>query len=69
MTELIPLRASGPHPTPDEIYRARHTPGDPNSERLLRHAAGCAECSAEMARQEAFDQPEPLSAAALDAAW
>ncbi|MFY9825060.1 MAG: hypothetical protein WAM82_27025, partial [Thermoanaerobaculia bacterium] len=65
MTELIPLRACGPHPTPGEIYRARHTPGDPNSERLLRHAAGCAECSAEMARQEAFDQPEPLSAAAL----
>ncbi|HEV7508140.1 MAG TPA: hypothetical protein VGS07_24875 [Thermoanaerobaculia bacterium] len=69
MTELIPLRASGPHPTPDEIYRARQAPGDPGSERLLRHAAGCAQCSAEMARQEAFDQPERLPAAALDAAW
>ncbi|HSS50175.1 MAG TPA: hypothetical protein VLX28_14650 [Thermoanaerobaculia bacterium] len=69
MTEPIPLRASGPHPTPEEIYRARHAPADPGSERLLRHAAGCAQCSAEMARQEAFDQPEPLPAAALDAAW
>jgi hypothetical protein len=69
MTEPIPLRASGPHPTPDEIYRARQAPGDPTSERTLRHAAGCALCSTEMARQEAFDQPERLSAAALDAAW
>jgi hypothetical protein len=69
MTEPIPLRASGPHPTPDELYRARQAPGDPTSERMLRHAAGCALCSAEMARQEAFDQPERLTAAALDAAW
>jgi len=36
---------------------------------MLRHAAGCAQCSEEMARQEAFDQPERLPAAALDAAW
>jgi hypothetical protein len=69
MTEPIPLRASGPHPTPEEIYLARHAPDDPASEQLLRHAAGCAQCSEEMARQEAFDQPEPLPAAALDAAW
>lgn len=69
MTEPIPLRASGPHPTPDEIYLARQAPDDPASERLLRHAAGCARCSEEMARQEAFDQPEPMPAAALDAAW
>jgi hypothetical protein len=69
MTEPIPLRASGPHPTPGEIYLARQAPGDPASERLLRHAAGCAQCSEEMARQEAFDHPEPLPAAALDAAW
>jgi hypothetical protein len=65
----IPLRAAGPHPTPDEIYRARHAPDDPASERMLRHAAGCAQCSVEMARQESFDQPERLPAAALDAAW
>jgi hypothetical protein len=69
MTEPIPLRPSGPHPTPEEIYRARSAPGDPGSQRVLRHAAGCALCSAEMARQEAFDQPEPLPAAALDRAW
>jgi hypothetical protein len=69
MTEPIPLRASGPHPTPEELYLARHAPGDPASERRLRHAAGCAQCSEEMARQEAFDQPERLPAAALDAAW
>ncbi len=69
MTEPIPLRPSGPHPAPEELYLARHAPGDPASERLLRHAAGCAQCSEELARQEAFDQPEPLPAAALDAAW
>ncbi|HSS75805.1 MAG TPA: hypothetical protein VLV54_03585 [Thermoanaerobaculia bacterium] len=69
MTEPIPLRASGPHPTPGELYRARQAPSDPTSERMLRHAAGCAQCSVEMARQEAFDQPERLPAAALDAAW
>jgi len=69
MTEPIPPKASGPHPTPEEIYLARHAAGDPAAERLLRHAAGCAQCSEEMARQEAFDQPEPMTAAALDAAW
>lgn len=69
MTEPIPLRASGPHPTPGELYLARQAPGDPASERLLLHAAGCARCSEEMARQEAFDQPEPMTAAALDTAW
>jgi hypothetical protein len=69
MTEPIPLRASGPHPTPGELYRARQAPDDPGSERMLRHATGCALCSAELARQEAFDQPERLPAAALDAAW
>jgi len=69
MTDLIPQRPPGPHPTPEEIYRARQTPGDASSARVLRHAAGCAACSLEMARQEAFDQPEPLPASALDAAW
>jgi hypothetical protein len=69
MIEPIPLRASGPHPDPDELYRASHDPGDAAAERTLRHAAGCALCSAELARQEAFDQPERLPAAALDAAW
>ena len=69
MTDLIPQRPPGPHPTPDEIYRARHSPEDAASARVLRHAAGCAACSLEMARQEAFDQPEPLPVGALDAAW
>jgi hypothetical protein len=69
MIDPIPLRPAGPHPTPDELYRARLAPDDPAAERLLRHAAGCALCSAELARQESFDQPEPMPAAALDAAW
>jgi hypothetical protein len=69
MTDLIPQRPPGPHPTPDEIYRARCSPEDAASARILRHAAGCALCSLEMARQEAFDQPEPLPVGALDAAW
>src|SRR5947209_2594244 len=69
MSEGIPLRPSGPHPTPAEVYGARTNPAGPGAERVLRHAAACARCSEEMARQEAFDHPEPLPAAALDAAW
>ncbi len=59
----------GPHPTPEELYRARHEAPSPETEAWLAHAALCAECSAELLRQEAFDHPEPLPAAQLDAAW
>lgn len=69
MTDPIPQRALGPHPTPEELYQARRDPEGAGAARLLRHAAGCAVCSLEMARQEAFDQPEPLPAGTLDAAW
>ncbi len=69
MTDLIPQRPRGPHPTPEELYQARRDPEDAGAIRILRHAAGCARCSEEMARQEAFDQPEPLPAGTLDAAW
>jgi hypothetical protein len=67
-TDQIPTRPVGPHPTPEQLYAARHGQ-DEGSRALLRHAAGCAACSEEMARQEAFDQPEALPAAALEAAW
>jgi hypothetical protein len=65
----IPQRPHGPHPTPEELYQAHRDPGDAGAIRILRHAAGCARCSQEMARQEAFDQPEPVPAGVLDAAW
>ncbi|HKI02768.1 MAG TPA: hypothetical protein VKK31_12390 [Thermoanaerobaculia bacterium] len=68
MTDPIPMRPLGPHPTAEQLYHARGRQ-DEESKRLLRHAAGCALCSEEMARQEAFDQPEALPAAALEAAW
>jgi hypothetical protein len=71
---IIPWRPVGPHPTPEQLYAARHGQDDRHgqnekSRALLRHAAGCAACSEEMARQEAFDQPGALQAAALEAAW
>jgi hypothetical protein len=69
MTESIPLRPAGPHPTPEQLYRARHSPRDAEAERVLEHAAGCALCSTELARQEAFDEPEALPAGAVEAAW
>jgi len=69
MTDPIPQRPPGPHPTSEELYRARRSPEGAGAARVLRHAAGCAVCSLELARQEAFDQPEPLPAGALDAAW
>jgi hypothetical protein len=69
MTDPIPPRPSGPHPTPEQLYAARRGAHDAEAEQTLLHAAGCAQCSVEMARQEAFDGPEALPAAALEAAW
>jgi len=69
MTESIPRRPAGPHPSPEQLYRARRGPRDAEAESALTHAAGCAFCSAEMARQEAFDEPEPVSGSTLSAAW
>jgi len=69
MTESIPRRPKGPHPTPEQLYAARRGPRDAAAERVLAHAFGCARCSEELARQEAFDQPEPLRAGDLEAAW
>jgi hypothetical protein len=69
MTASIPRYPAGPHPTPEELYAARRGPRDAMAERILAHAFGCASCSEELARQEAFDQPERLRAGALEAAW
>jgi len=69
MTESIPRRPSGPHPTPEELYAARRGPRDAAAERVLAHAFGCARCAEELARQEAFDQPERLRAGEIEAAW
>lgn len=57
------------HPTPDQLYRARRGPRGAEAERHLAHAAACASCSAELARQDVFDHPEPVSEARLDEAW
>lgn len=57
------------HPTPEQLYAARRGPRRAEAERHLAHAGGCAQCSAELARQEAFDHPEPVPQAGLDAAW
>lgn len=68
MTDPIPPRPSGPHPTPEQLYLARSREDD-ESRRILRHAAGCAQCSVELARLEAFDAPEALPEGAVEAAW
>lgn len=68
MTDPIPMRPSGPHPTPEQLYLARGRQ-DEDAQRILRHAAGCAQCSVELARQEAFDAPAAMPAGDLEAAW
>jgi hypothetical protein len=68
MSDAIPSRPAGPHPTSDEIYRARRDPAWARGSAILTHSATCAACSEEILRQEAFDDPEP-SARQLDEAW
>lgn len=67
--ERIPDKAPGPHPTPEQLYRARRGPRSAEDERWLAHAAVCATCSEELAHLEAFDAPEPVSEAKLAEAW
>lgn len=69
MSEPIPARAPGPHPTPEQLYAARRGPRTGEAEQHLAHAAACALCSEELLRQEAFDAPEPMAARDLEAAW
>jgi hypothetical protein len=69
MTDRIPARSPGPHPAPEQLYAARRGPRTAEAERILAHAALCAACSEELARQEAFDSPEPVSPRALEEAW
>jgi len=65
----LPIRPPGPHPTPEQLYRARHGPRTSEVERWLAHAAVCAACSEELLRQEAFDAPQPMGSGSLAAAW
>lgn len=65
----LPAKPEGPHPSPEALLAARRGPRSAAVERVLRHAASCADCAAEMARLDAFDAPEPLAPAALEAAW
>jgi hypothetical protein len=74
MTEpKIPPRPIGPHPTAEQLYLAvaaeRSGACSPADEEVFAHAASCADCSAEIAHLEAFEQPEPVAPMALDAAW
>jgi len=61
--------APGPHPTPEQLYRARRGPRTAEAERWLAHAAACAVCTEELLHQEAFDAPEPVAPSRLAAAW
>lgn len=69
MNDPIPVRAPGPHPTPEQLYAARRGPRTVEAEQHLAHAAVCALCSEELLRQEAFDAPEPMSAHDVETAW
>ncbi|HVR99219.1 MAG TPA: hypothetical protein VMW27_21545 [Thermoanaerobaculia bacterium] len=69
MTDPTLQTPPGPHPTPEQLYRARRGPRDAEAERHLAHAAVCAVCSEELLHMDAFDNPEPLSQERLDAAW
>lgn len=65
----LAARPPGPHPTPEQLYRARRGPRTSEAERWLAHAAACAVCTEELLRQEAFDAPQPVSPDGLAAAW
>lgn len=74
MTEpKIPPRPTGPHPTAEQLYLAaaaeRSGAWTPADEQVFAHVASCAVCSAEIAHLDAFEQPEPVAAGALDEAW
>lgn len=74
MTEpKIPPRPTGPHPTAEQLYLAvaaeRSGGCGPAEEEVFAHAASCADCSAEIAHLEAFEQPAPVAPGALDDAW
>ncbi len=65
----IPRRPPGPHPTPEQLYRARRGPRSAEAERWLAHAAVCAVCTEELLRLEAFDEPDAVSPGRLADAW
>lgn len=67
MSAWIPARPDGPHPSPEELFRAWRYPEAEGSAPVRRHAAGCASCSEELLRLESFDRPEP--AVDVEAAW
>lgn len=66
---VLPNRPPEPHPTPEQLYRARRGPRTAEVERWLAHAAVCAVCTEELLHQEAFDAPQPMSRDRLAAAW
>jgi len=66
---IIPRRPPGPHPTPEQLYRARRGPRTAEAERWLAHAAACAACTEELLHLEAFDEPDPVSPGRLADAW
>jgi hypothetical protein len=66
---IIPRRPPGPHPTPEQLYRARRGPRTAEAERWLAHAAACAACTEELLRLEAFDAPDAVSPGRLADAW
>src|SRR4051794_6711965 len=48
---VLPARPPGPHPTPEQLYRARNSPRTAEAERWLAHAGACALCTEELLRQ------------------
>jgi len=64
----LPL-PTGPHPTLEEIDRARRGAGDPAAKEAIAHMALCARCTAEEYRLDAFDRAEPLSPRKADLEW
>jgi hypothetical protein len=65
----VPGRPPGPHPTPEQLYRARRGPRTAEAERWLAHAAACASCTEELLLLEAFDEPDAVSPGRLADAW
>lgn|GEM_PF-1939932 len=68
-TPGVPSRPPGPHPTPEQLYRARRGPRTAEAERWLAHAGACATCTEELLLLEAFDEPDAVSPGRLAGAW
>lgn len=69
MEDHLRVPPEGPHPQPEEIWRARREPGSEGAAQILDHVALCARCSEELYLQEAFEGGQAVPPAKLEREW